>query len=181
MNSLAEILINALIDKCKNVDTQKGLKAALSIIENSGYINIYDLEKMDEDEIYQEALGLSNLNEENSVITKQKEFDKLYKKYGFNNPDITRNTLSKDEERKFVNDCFETYEHIGFAKTFGTPYTGEEQYVGMKFTVLCRVKEITEDKENGAYLECLPMWNIQLENGDIMAAYPEEICLAERK
>ena len=52
MNSLAEILINALIDKCKNVDTQKGLTAALSIIENSGYINIYDLEKMDEDEIY---------------------------------------------------------------------------------------------------------------------------------
>ena len=117
----------------------------------------------------------------NSVITTQKEFDKLYKKYGLNNPDITRNTLSKDEERKFVNDCFETYEHIGFAKTFGTPYTGEEKYVGMKFTVLCRVKEITEDKENGADLECLPMWNIQLENGDIMAAYPEEICLAERK
>ena len=51
----------------------------------------------------------------------------------------------------------------------------------MKFTVLGRVKEITEDKENGADLECLPMWNIQLENGDIMAAYPEEICLAERK
>jgi len=25
------------------------------------------------------------------------------------------------------------------------------------------------------------MWNIRLENGDIMAAYPEEICLAERK
>lgn len=64
MNSLAEILINALIDKCKNVDTQKGLKAALSIIENSGYINIYDLEKMDEDEIYQEALDLSGLKTE---------------------------------------------------------------------------------------------------------------------
>ena len=43
------------------------------------------------------------------------------------------------------------------------------------------LKEITEDKENGADLECLPMWNIQLKNGDIMAAYPEEICLAERR
>ena len=63
MNSQAEILIDALIDKCKNVDTQKGLKAALSIIENSGFINIYDLEKMDEDEIYQEALDLSGLEE----------------------------------------------------------------------------------------------------------------------
>lgn len=42
------------------------------------------------------------------------------------------------------------------------------------------VKEISEDKD-GADLECLPMWNIQFENGDTMAAYPEEICLAERK
>lgn len=38
-----------------------------------------------------------------------------------------------------------------------------------------------EDKENGADLECLPMWHIQFENGDKMAAYPEEICLYERK
>ena len=51
----------------------------------------------------------------------------------------------------------------------------------MKFTVLGRVKEITEDKENGADLECLPMWHIQFENGDKIAAYPEEICLYERK
>lgn len=63
---------------------------------------------------------------------------------------------------------------------FGTPYDGERKYVGMKFMVLGRVKEITEDKD-GADLECLPMWNIQFENGDTMAAYPEEICLAERK
>ena len=56
---------------------------------------------------------------------------------------------------------------------------GERKYVGMKFTVLGRVKDIAEDKD-GADLECLPMWNIQFENGDMMAAYPEEICLAER-
>lgn len=42
------------------------------------------------------------------------------------------------------------------------------------------VKEITEDKENGADLECLPMWNILFENGDTMSVYPEEICLAEK-
>lgn len=79
------------------------------------------------------------------------------------------------------NNCFDAYEHIGFADTFGTPYTSEKRYEGMKFTVLGRVKEITENKENGIDLECLPMWNIRLENGDIMAAYPEEIRLAERK
>lgn len=104
-----------------------------------------------------------------------------YKKYGFDNPNKSRNDLSEVEERNWVNDSFDTYEHIGFADTFGTPYTGEKKYEDMRFTVLGRVKEITEDKENGADLECLPMWNIRLENGDIMAAYPEEICLAERK
>ena len=89
--------------------------------------------------------------------------------------------MTESEEKNFVNDCFELYEHIGFADTFGTPYTGEKKYLGMKFTVLGRVKEITEDKENGADLECLPMWYIQFENGDKIAAYPEEICLYERK
>lgn len=63
MENTETILLDVLIDKCKNADIQKGLKAALSIIENSGYINIYDLEKMDEDKIYQEALDLSNLEE----------------------------------------------------------------------------------------------------------------------
>lgn len=107
-------------------------------------------------------------------------FKDLHKAYGFENCNKTRDNLSYEEEKSFVKDCFETYEHIGFADTFGTPYDGERKYVGMKFTVLGRVKEITEDKD-GADLECLPMWNIQFENGDTIAAYPEEICLAERK
>ena len=110
-----------------------------------------------------------------------KNFKELHKVYGFDNPYTTRDDLTENEERNFVNDCFELYEHIGFAKTFGTPYTGEKKYLGMKFTVLGRVKEITEDKENSADLECLPMWHILFENGDKMAAYPEEICLYERK
>lgn len=111
----------------------------------------------------------------------EREFVELYKKYGFDNPNKSREDLSEIEERNFVNDCFEVYERIGFADTFGTPYTGEEKYEGMRFLVLGRVREITEDEENGADLECLPMWNIQFENGDTMAAYPEEICLAERR
>lgn len=107
-------------------------------------------------------------------------FKDLHKAYGFEDGNRTRDNLSYEEEKAFVEDCFDTYEHIGFADTFGTPYDGERKYVGMKFTVLGRVKDIAEDKD-GADLECLPMWNIQFENGDTMAAYPEEICLAERK
>lgn len=110
----------------------------------------------------------------------QKEFIELYKKYGFDNPNKSRDDLSKNDERQFVKDCFDIYENIGFADTFGSPYTEEKKYEGMRFTVLVRIKEITEDKENGADLECLPMWNIQFENGDKISAYPEEICLAEQ-
>lgn len=106
-------------------------------------------------------------------------FKDLHKAYGFDNGEKTRDDLDINTERAFVDDCYDTYENIGFAETFGTPYTGEKKYLGMKFSVLGRVKDISEDK-NGADLECLPMWNIQLENGDIIAAYPEEICLAER-
>lgn len=106
-------------------------------------------------------------------------FEELHKAYGFVNNCRDRDDLCVDEERSFVRDCFDTYEHIGFADTFGTPYTGERKYIGMKFVVLGRVKELAED-QNGADLECLPMWNIQFENGDTMAAFPEEICLAER-
>lgn len=107
-------------------------------------------------------------------------FKDLYKAYGFYNPKKSRGDLSLDEERQYVNDCFNTYEYIGFANKFGTPYPGAERYKGMTFKVLSRVKEYPED-ENGADLEVLPAWNIQMENGDIIVAYPEEICIKERR
>ena len=62
MENPDSILLGALLDKCKNKNVKKGLNAALSIVENSGYLNTYDLEEMDEEEIYQEALNLSGLN-----------------------------------------------------------------------------------------------------------------------
>lgn len=106
-------------------------------------------------------------------------FEDLNKAYGLNNDLKTRAEMNKSEEKAFVNDCYDTYEYLGFAETFETPYTDKEKYNGMKFTILDRVKELSVDKD-GADLECLPMWNIQFENGDKMTAYPEEICLAER-
>lgn len=108
-------------------------------------------------------------------------FKDLHKAYGFDNPNKSREHLTIDEERAFVNDCYDLYEHIGFAETFETPYTDKEKYKGMKFTVLDRVKEFSEEIKEGNDLECLPMWKIQFENGDITEAYPEEICLEERK
>ena len=107
-------------------------------------------------------------------------FKDLHKAYGFDNGNRTRDNLSYEEAKSFVNDCFDTYEYIGFADTFNTPYDGTKMYVGKKFIVLGRVKEIAEDKD-GADLECLPMWNIRFEDETEMNAYPEEICLAERK
>lgn len=128
----------------------------------------------------QEFCEEHGLLEEIQKDSKKQKFMELYKKYGLNNPNKSRENLPEAEKRKFVSDCFDTYEHIGFAETFRTPYEEEQKYVGMKFKVINRVKDITKDSDNGADLECLPMWNIKFENGDTMSAYPEEICLAER-
>lgn len=122
----------------------------------------------------------TQIHRENGGNIMYTNFKELHKAYGFDNTSKTRDDLTETEEKAFVNDCFETYEHIGFSETFGTPYTGEKHLVGKKFIVLGRVKELSED-ENGADLECLPMWNIRFEDGFEMAAYPEEICLAERQ
>lgn len=117
----------------------------------------------------------------------QKEFEELYKKYGLdnlnksmNNLSQNRSGLSENEERNFVNDCFNIYERIGFAETFETPYKEDSELAGMKFSVINRVKDITEDEDEGVDLAFLPMWNIKLENGDTTFAFPEEICLVER-
>lgn len=102
-------------------------------------------------------------------------FKELHKSYGFDNPLKSREHLTEEEERAFVKDCFDTYEHIGFTKTFNTIYSDAKKYNGMKFSVLNRLDETACD------LEVLPMWKIQLENGDEIGAFPEEICLEEHK
>lgn len=100
-------------------------------------------------------------------------FEDLHKAYGFDNSEQTRGDLTEDRERAFVNDCFDTYEHIGFAKTFESPYDEYEEYKGKPFVVLGRAPETRVD------LECLPMWDIKFEDGKEICAHPEEICLAE--
>lgn len=105
-------------------------------------------------------------------------FDKIELFPEFNDGCFIRDDMTKEREREWVDFCYEAYESDGFKDTFGTPYTGERKYVGMKFEVLGRVGEYPNDSK-GAVLECLPMWNIRLEDGTEIAAYPEEICLSE--
>ena len=112
-------------------------------------------------------------------------FDDLRKAYNFNYKDKNdRCDLSEEEERKYVNDCFDLYEHIGFSETFRTPYEEYEEYNGKKFVVLGRLKERTPENPtdlDSADLACLPMWSIRFEDGKVAHAYAEEICLAELK
>lgn len=107
-------------------------------------------------------------------------WDDVKKKYpGLYGGGLSRNDLTEEQEREFVDDCYQAYEHGGFAEKIVSPYECENLRNGMRFEVLGRVPEIKDDP-NGVDLECLPMWRLRLENGDVMYAFPEEICLDER-
>lgn len=114
---------------------------------------------------------------------KYTNFNDLHKAYGFNYKDKNdRADLTEEEERSFVNDCFDLYEYIGFAETFQSPFESGERDNGKKFTVLRRAEEFVYGESEGADtcdLSCLPMWIIEFEDGRIEEALPEEICKAE--
>lgn len=116
---------------------------------------------------------------------KYTSFDDLHKAYNFNYKGKNdRYDLTEEEERRFVNDCFDLYESIGFSETFHSPYEEYKENNGKKFTVLRRVEERIPGKSDGADtsdLSCLPLWSIQFEDGEIAQAYPEEICIAEQE
>lgn len=91
--------------------------------------------------------------------------------------------MSEEQEKEFVNDCFDCYEQEGFSKVFWTQGGDYPEYVGKPFTVVGRTPLWDENNKNQmtADLECLPMWNIRFEDGFVMAAYPEEIIPREMK
>ena len=99
-----------------------------------------------------------------------KDFDELNKAHG-----CDRNEMDFEQELMYVEDCFDTYEAIGFTQTYESPYE-DKSHNGQKFTVDGRLSY----SEGEADLECLPMWHITFENGDKADAYPEEICIAEK-
>lgn len=106
-------------------------------------------------------------------------WNEIRQKYGeFADPSFTRQDMCPEREREFVNDCFDAYESGGFADVFQSCWA-EKVYNGMKFEVVGRIPEYNGGNQYGADLECLPMWKIRLENGELLDAYPEEICLDE--
>lgn len=84
-----------------------------------------------------------------------------------------RDNMTDEQERQFVNSCFETFEKEGFSNVFWTPYDALSNRINQKFSVIRRVKEGEED------LKSLPMWYIKFEDGHTSSAYPEEIILSE--
>lgn len=93
-------------------------------------------------------------------------FEELNRAYG-----MTRERMSTEMESRYVKDCFDTYENIGFRKRFHSPYENEKQYNGMEFTVIGRAPH-----DEYMDMRSLPMWRISFSNGESIDAYPEEVC-----
>lgn len=91
-----------------------------------------------------------------------------------------REDMSEEIEKEFVSDCFDAYEKEGFTKKFWSQGGDYKSLHGKSFEVIGRVP-IYDGKNNGADLECLPMWFIKFEDGFEMAAYPDEIIPSEMR
>ncbi len=97
-------------------------------------------------------------------------WEKINKKY----PE-KREQMSLKRLREFVADCFDCYEQEGFVKTFWSPFEEQTEHIGKTFVV----KRRTPEEE--FLLEHLPAWDIELEDGTCVTAFPEEIILSEMK
>lgn len=82
----------------------------------------------------------------------------------------------KNATEEQVNALFDKYEAEGFAPHFWTPHGQHKDCACMPFKVLGRCRE---DENHG--LEALPMWRIQLVDGDVIEAGPEEVIPSEMR
>ena len=137
---------------------------------------------IDEDGDYYNCWGVTdNYNSDNPLCLEVgidfmcTTFEALHEVFGFGDMGKTRQELTKHQERKFVNNCFFIYENTGFTETFYNPYMSDTYKArnGEKFSVVGRC--------NDADLETLPAWMIRFQDGNVICAYPEEICLVERE
>lgn len=94
------------------------------------------------------------------MLTKE-ELNKKYPMY--------RDEMTQEQEREYIDDLFDFYEGEGFAKVFWSMGGDFEEYYNKPFKVIDRLTEKKCD------LECLPMWKIKFEDGEIIHAYPDEI------
>lgn len=90
-----------------------------------------------------------------------------------------RENMNYETENAFVNECFDLYEKEGFSRVFWDCFKSNPKYNGKPFKVVDRVP-VYDGKNDGADIECLPMWRIEFEDGEQMAAYPEEIIPSEQ-
>lgn len=101
-------------------------------------------------------------------------WEELHEHFGLNDGTRDRFDLTEEEEREFVNGCYELYEKEGFSNVFYQDGYAKPDFHGGRFEVIGRCTEKTHD------LECLPMWKIRfLKDGFEWEGYPEEICLSE--
>lgn len=87
----------------------------------------------------------------------------------------SRDIMTEEREKEFINDCFSCYENEGFAKKFWSPFGDYKDREGQSFEVVERCTTKNCD------LSALPMWNIKFEDGTVIGAYPEEIIPSEMK
>ena len=86
---------------------------------------------------------------------------------------VERYDMSEEEMALFINYWFDEYERTGFCETFHAFYGDFKEYDGKKFAVVERCNELNAD------LDSLPMWNIRFGDGNVIGAFPEEICKLE--
>ena len=87
---------------------------------------------------------------------------------------LSRDQMTEDEERAWVDHLFDEYEKAGFSEVFHTPYEQYKERIGQKYQVIGRCTEQDCD------LECLPMWKIRFEDGVETCAHEVEICKLEQ-
>ena len=117
--------------------------------------------------------GMSKM-ENNEIMNTNMEDIKMRTIKELLDSNVSREEMTVEEERAFVNYWFDLYEETGFLDKFHQVYNETEKFNGKPFEVLSRCKEGEWD------LECLPAWNIKFNNGDTLEAYPEEICTLEQ-
>ena len=91
--------------------------------------------------------------------------------------DIDRDSLTDEQEKEFIKDCFSMYEESGFATHYHSMYDDSLIHDGKRFVVTSRCSVEKADCEQHQ----LPMWNIKFEDGTDFLAFPEEICKIEQK
>lgn len=85
-----------------------------------------------------------------------------------------RYQMDDERHKEFIEDCYRLYEQEGFNNTFWSPFGENEHYGGKTYKILRRATE-----DDGIFIEQLPQWLIEFEDGKQLFAYPEELIMSE--